>query len=183
MNANIFNPASKYTTPAIEALRSDIAEKLSSRFGDNFIESHCDYDFPVFTVKSAVVIDVLEFLYYETSTKFQFLTTMCGSHFPENVGAELGLMYQLHNLQSNERIRIKTTLPISDPKVRTATTIFATANWMERQEYDFFGIIFEGHPHLKRILNMDEMNYHPMRKEYALEEAKREDKDNTFFGR
>ena len=48
---------------------------------------------------------------------------------------------------------------------------------------DFFGIIFEGHPHLKRILNMDEMNYHPMRKEYALEDERREDKDNAFFGR
>ncbi len=183
MNANTFNPAAKYTTPVVEALRAEIAEKLSSRFGDNFITSHCDYDFPVFTVKSAAVIDILEYLYYETTTKFQFLTTMCASHFPEKVNEEFVVMYQLHNLQANTRIRIKTALPLSNPKIRTATTIFAAANWMERQEYDFFGIIFEGHPHLKRILNMDEMNYHPMRKEFALEDERREDKDNTFFGR
>ena len=183
MNANTFNPAAKYTTPVVESLRTEITEKLVSRFGDNFIESHCDYDFPVFTVKSAAVIDVLEYLYYETTTKFQFLTTLCAAHFPQNVGAEFTMMYQLHNLQANTRIRIKTTIPVSNPKIRTATTIFAAANWMERQEYDFFGIIFEGHPHLKRILNMDEMNYHPMRKEFALEDERREDKDNTFFGR
>ena len=54
---------------------------------------------------------------------------------------------------------------------------------MERQEYDFFGIIFSGHPNLKRILNMDEMTYHPMRKEYALEDGTREDKDDKMFGR
>ncbi len=183
MNANIINPAAKYTTPIVESLCAEIAQKLASRFGDNLVESHCDYDYPVLSVKSDVIIDVLEFLYYETSTKFQFLTTLCTSHFPERVGAEFELMYQLHNLQANTRIRIKTSLPLSKPNVRTATTIFAAANWMERQEYDFFGIIFEGHPHLKRILNMDEMNYHPMRKEFALEDELREDKDNAFFGR
>jgi NADH-quinone oxidoreductase subunit C len=54
---------------------------------------------------------------------------------------------------------------------------------MERQEFDFFGVQFEGHPNLKRILNMDEMNYHPMLKQYAVEDGQREDKDNSYFGR
>ena len=54
---------------------------------------------------------------------------------------------------------------------------------MERQEYDFFGFIFDGHPNLTRILNMDEMNYHPLRKEYPLEDLRRDDKDDKMFGR
>ena len=92
-------------------------------------------------------------------------------------------MYQLHNLPKNWRIRIKTFFPVTNPEVPSLTPLFPSANWQERQEYDFFGIIFKGHPNLKRILNMDEMNYFPMRKEYALEDAGRDDKNDTMFGR
>jgi NADH-quinone oxidoreductase subunit C len=61
--------------------------------------------------------------------------------------------------------------------------LFPSANWQERQEYDFFGVQFKGHPDLRRILNMDEMDYFPMRKEYVLEDDTRTDKEDSFFGR
>lgn len=183
MHANIKNPHLKYLSPAIEELKAKVEEKLQLRFSDGLVSASIDYDFPVFVVKKEIVADVIDYLYHDADLSFQFLTTLAASHFPEEKGAELGLMYQLHNLPNNTRIRIKTFLPIEDPTVRTVTTTFATANWMERQEYDFYGVIFEGHPNLKRILNMDEMNYHPMRKQYQLEDATREDKDNSFFGR
>jgi NADH-quinone oxidoreductase subunit C len=183
MHSNIVNPHLKYKTPEIEALKSNIESKLCQRFGDNIFSAQIDYDFPVFTVKREVITDVLEFLYHDTELEFKFLTTLCGLHYPDQKDAEFGMMYQLHNMPKNWRIRVKTFMPASDPSVRTATTLFRTANWMERQEYDFYGIQFIGHPNLKRILNMDEMTYHPMRKEYPLEDAHREDKDNSFFGR
>jgi NADH-quinone oxidoreductase subunit C len=69
------------------------------------------------------------------------------------------------------------------PAVRTVSDLFSAANWMERETYDFYGIIFEGHPNLKRILNVEYLDYFPMRKEYPLEDPTREDKDNRFFGR
>ena len=183
MQSNIVNPSAKFKTAAIENLKNTVETKLKSRFTEGVISSTIDYDFPVFHVKNALVIDVLEHLYHETDLSFQFLTTLAVSHKPQNTGAEFEIMYQLHSLTNNYRIRIKTTAPLENPTVRTATTLFASANWQERQEFDFFGVIFEGHPNLKRILNMDEMNYFPMRKEYALEDAQREDKDNSFFGR
>jgi NADH-quinone oxidoreductase subunit C len=68
-------------------------------------------------------------------------------------------------------------------EVPTCTPLFATANWMEREAFDFYGFKFTGHPDLRRILNMDEMNYHPLRKEYALEDAGRDDKEDKYFGR
>lgn len=183
MHANIKDPHLKYQTPAVEELKAKVEEKLQQRFADGLVSSTIDYDFPVFVVKRDILADVVEYLYNDADLAFQFLTTMAASHHPEDKGAEFSVMYQLHNLPENTRIRIKTFLPMEDPSVRTVTTVFATANWMERQEFDFYGVIFEGHPNLKRILNMDEMNYHPMRKQYQLEDANREDKDNSFFGR
>jgi NADH-quinone oxidoreductase subunit C len=183
MHSNIKNPHLKYQTTAVVDLKLKVETKLQQRFGAGLKSASVDYDFPVFVIDRSIVGDVLDYLYHESELEFQFLTTLAGMHYPENKGAELGVMYQLHNLPNNWRIRLKTFMPIEDPSVRTATTLFASANWQERQEYDFYGILFEGHPNLKRILNMDEMNYHPMRKEYQLEDAQREDKDNSFFGR
>ena len=102
---------------------------------------------------------------------------------PENKGAELAVMYQLHNMVENWRIRIKIFMEDGDTKVPSITSIWPAANWMERQEYDFFGFKFVGHPDLRRILNMDEMNYFPMRKEYPLEYGSRDDKNDKMFGR
>jgi NADH-quinone oxidoreductase subunit C len=67
--------------------------------------------------------------------------------------------------------------------LNSITALFEAANWMERETYDFYGIRFEGHPNLKRILNMDEMDYFPLQKQYPLEDGKREDKEDLYFGR
>lgn len=166
-----------------QELLTAVQDQLKAKFGEGLIASQLHYDFPVFTVKKEIITDVLSFLKEEPSLHFHFLTTLCTTHFPENKGKEFEIMYQLHNMVKNDRIRIKVYTPVSDPSVPTASSIFPAANWMERQEYDFFGIIFKGHPNLKRILNMDEMNYFPMRKEYALEDGSRDDKDDSMFGR
>ena len=84
---------------------------------------------------------------------------------------------------NNFRIRLKAYVPIENPEIDSLVDIYAGANWMERETYDFYGIIFKGHPNLTRILNEDSMDYFPMRKEYRLEDETREDKDDTFFGR
>ena len=78
---------------------------------------------------------------------------------------------------------MKVFTPIATPDVYTATNIYASANWMERETYDFYGVNFVGHPDLRRILNVDEMDYFPLRKEYPLEDQSRVDKDDEMFGR
>lgn len=166
-----------------ETLKNTVQVKLKSHFGEAIISSEILADYPVFTVKSDSILDIVRFLYNEPELGFQYLTTLAGLHYPENKGHELGVMYQLHNLQKNYKIRLKTFVNISSPNIPSITPVFSAANWMERQEFDFFGINFTGHPNLKRILNMDEMTYHPMRKEYPLEDGTREDKDDKMFGR
>jgi NADH-quinone oxidoreductase subunit C len=139
-----------------------------------------DYDFPVLVVAKPKIKEILAYL---KSEGFTYLTTLCGIHFPDNVGAEFAMMYQLHSLERNERVRLKTFMSEKDLEMPTITDLWAAANWMEREAFDFYGFKFKGHPNLKRILNMDEMNYHPLRKEYPLEDASRHDKEDKYFGR
>jgi NADH-quinone oxidoreductase subunit C len=164
-------------------ITNEIKERIASKLGDALVTVEQHYDFPVYIVKKANIHDVLKTLKEDTDLDFHFLTTMCGIHSPENEGAEFGLMYQLHNMPNNWRIRIRTFMSKNDLDVPTVTDLWASSNWQERQEYDFYGFNFVGHPMLTRILNMDEMNYYPMRREYALEDAWRDDKEDKYFGR
>ena len=129
------------------------------------------------------VIGLLQFLRDDEQLQFHFLTSLCAIHYPDNAAQELGIIYHLHNWQKNVRVRVKIFFPKDDPHVPTATTLWPSANWMERQEYDFFGVIFTGHPDLRRILNVDDLDVFPLRKEYRLEDGTRTDKDDRFFGR
>ena len=164
-------------------LLTTVADKLKEKFGTAFISAEMDYDFPVFTLEKSVLYETLSFLKSEPDMNFNFLTTMAGIHYPDMKEKEFCITYQLHNLFLNHRIRLKFYMPESDMKVPSITHIWPTANWMERQEYDFFGFNFIGHPDLRRILNMDEMNYFPLRKQYPLEDGSRDDKNDKLFGR
>jgi NADH-quinone oxidoreductase subunit C len=160
-----------------------IQEKLQEKFGDvvsNFEES---YNILSFEATAENNLKVLQFLFDEPSLQFQFLTDLCGVNFPDDAGREISVVYHLHNLTQNIRLRLKIFVPVAAPDVFTASNLFSSANWMERETYDFYGVNFVGHPNLKRILNVDEMDYFPLRKEYPLEDQTRIDKDDEMFGR
>ena len=132
------------------------------------------------TVRKQAIVEVIGFLKEELG--YLFLTDLCGIHYPDQELA-LGVVYHLHNFQTNTRIRVKTFTSVATPEISTLTDLFSAVNWMERETYDFFGIIFTGHPNLIRILNVEYLDYFPLRKEYPLEDQTRTDKDNRFFGR
>ena len=128
-------------------------------------------------------LKLMNFLFDDEELKFRFLTDLCAVHYPDQKGRELAVVYHLHNMQDNIRILFKIFIDVNQPDVYTATGLFSAANWLERETYDYFGVNFIGHPNLKRILNVDEMDYFPMRKEYPLEDQTRIDKDDAMFGR
>ncbi|MFL5731162.1 MAG: NADH-quinone oxidoreductase subunit C [Cytophagaceae bacterium] len=165
-----------------ELTNQRIAEKLKEKFSDKIISFDESYNTLSLNVKRENILEILRFLYSDEEMGFTFLTDLTGIHYPEPK-EELGAIYHLHNLPKNKRIRLRAFFPKSDPWIDSATPVFSAANWMERETYDFFGIQFKGHPNLKRILNVDEMDYFPMRKEYALEDPTRTDKDDSMFGR
>ena len=136
-----------------------------------------------FTGVKEINLKVLQFLFDDAELKFRFLTDLQAVHYPDNSGAELAVVYHLHNLVDNIRIRFKVFTDIKTPDVFSATALYEAANFMERETYDFYGVNFVGHPNLIRILNVDEMDYFPMRKEFPLEDQTRIDKDDEMFGR
>lgn len=154
---------------------------LKEKFESEFLRAEMLYDFLTIEVKPEKIVEIIQHLYHHPEMQFQFLTTLCGIHYPDQ--NQIAVMYQLHNLQRNQRLRLKIFLNADKPMVRTITTLFAGANWMERETYDFFGVNFTGHPNLKRILNVEEMIIFPMRKEYPLEDQTRDDKNDLLFGR
>ena len=158
-----------------------IMEVLKERYEGEILHAEMLYDFLTISLKKDKIVEIIRHLHDHPSTKFQFLTTLCGIHYPDL--GQIGVMYQLHNLYSNQRVRLKTYLPVENPVVASLTSVFPAANWMERETFDFYGVIFEGHPNLKRILNVDEMIIFPLRKEYPLEDQVRVDKNDAMFGR
>lgn len=158
-----------------------IQQKLVEKFGGELTEWNDTYGMLAFAMPPALNLKVMQYLRDELG--FSFLTDLTGVHYPDRKGEELCVVYHMHNMPEQTRIRLKTYVPVEQPDVFTATQMFSAANWMERETYDYFGINFVGHPDMRRILNVDEMDYFPMRKEYPMEDPTRLDKDDEMFGR
>lgn len=160
-----------------------VLDHLKKAFDSAVLSSEISRDFLNIEIDPTQTYQVLSFLKSDTELSFIYLTDICAVHMPDQTGKEIGVVYHLHNLVENYRLRVKAWLSSVNPQIASATTIWAGANWMERETYDFYGVNFTGHPNLKRILNVDHMEIFPLRKEYPLEDTTREDKDDRFFGR
>jgi NADH-quinone oxidoreductase subunit C len=166
------------------ALTSEIVlAKVGEFLGDSLVSSNESFGMLAINVVSSKNFEVIEFLKNDPIMQFAFLTDLTGAHYPDRKGEEFEVIYHVHSFVNNVRLRIKCSLPAENLEIKSATSLYESANWMEREAYDFFGIIFTGHPNLKRILNVDEMDYFPMRKEYPLEDQTRTDKEDDYFGR
>jgi NADH-quinone oxidoreductase subunit C len=160
-----------------------VSDALKAEFGVAILSSETPYDFLTVEVQPSKMHAVITWLKQQESLDISFLTNIGGVHYPDQTEREFAVVYHLQSMFNNFRIRLKAYVPLQNPEIDSIVDIYAGANWMERETFDFYGILFKGHPNLIRILNEDSMDYHPMRKEYHLEDATREDKDDRFFGR
>ena len=160
---------------------NDLITLLGNKFGNKIGGVNEPYGLLTIETTKDVIIEVLGFLKESAGTGFNYLTDITAVHYPER--NQIAVVYHLHNMVDKIRIRIKVYVHEQTPTIPTATVLWNGANWMERETYDFFGIKFEGHPDLRRILNMDELNVHPMLKQYPLEDPNRVDKKDEYFGR
>ena len=164
-----------------KATNTAVVNLLGEKFGEQLFDVSEPYGLLTFSTSKDRVIDVLAFLKENGKINFNFLTDITAVHYPEK--EQLAVVYHVHSMVSGVRLRLKVFLNEKHTAIPSATVLWDGANWMERETYDFFGVKFEGHPNLKRILNMDDIGVYPMLKQYPLEDPNRVDKKDEYFGR
>ena len=121
-----------------------------------------------FHVRREDIGTVARLLRDDPALRFEFCSSVSGVHYPDDTGRELHVVYHLGSMTWNRRIRVEVTAPDSDPHVPTVSDTYPAADWHERETWDMFGIVFDGHPALTRILMPDDWPGHPQRKDYPL---------------
>jgi NADH-quinone oxidoreductase subunit C len=113
------------------------------------------------------VVASLEYLRSDADLAFDFLSDLSATDWPERV-PRFWLAYQLYSMRHRHRVRVKAGLEEGEPRVATVTGLYPTADWLEREVFDFFGVVFDGHPDLRRIIMPDDWEGFPLRKDYSL---------------
>jgi NADH-quinone oxidoreductase subunit C len=147
----------------------DIADQLEraySEFNDAIEKVIVDRGELTLHIKREKLVDVA--LVLRNQLRFEVCLGVSGVHYPADTGRELHAVYPLLSMTNNRRIRLEVSVPDSDPHIPSLVEVWAGNNWHERETFDMFGIIFDGHPALTRILMPDDWPGHPQRKDYPL---------------
>lgn len=166
------------STPAVRPFGSYfdvIADELAASlpdFGtswDKAVEKVVvDRDELTLHIRSSELVAVAQTLRDEPGLRFELCLGVSGVHYPTYEGRELHAVYHFRSVTHARRIRLEVSMPDSNPHVPSIMSVYPTTDWHERETYDFFGIIFDGHPHLTRVLMPDDWQGHPQRKDYPL---------------
>ncbi|WP_367044225.1 NADH-quinone oxidoreductase subunit C [Streptomyces sp. Je 1-332] len=127
-----------------------------------------DRDELTFHIAREHLVRVAQTLRDDPALRFELCTGVCGVHFLEDKGRELHAVYHLRSITHNRLIRLEVSAPDADPHVPSLVSVYPTNDWHEREAYDFFGLIFDGHPALTRIMMPDDWQGFPQRKDYPL---------------
>ena len=150
--------------PTPQPWESEMVAKFKGRFGSGVREASTYVGQSYMIVDASVVYQVLQVLHDDEG--FDYCVDITAVHYPKR-DEQFDMVYVLYSFPKNERVRIKTQIKDGDT-VRTASGIWGTANWLEREVYDMFGISFDGHPDLKRILLPEGWKGYPLRKDYPI---------------
>jgi len=149
-----------------------ILERLRARFGDWIGSVHDDRGDATAVVDRAAILDILAFCRNDAALGFEMLMDLTAVDYGKFPGREDGprfeVVYHLYSLTHNHRVRLKVIVEEDAPVVPTAVPLWPIANWFEREVWDMFGIRFEGHPDLRRLLMYEEFQGYPLRKDYPI---------------
>ena len=126
------------------------------------------HDEMTFYVRASELVSVARALRDEPGLRFELCLGVSGAHYPNHAGREMHAVYHLRSITHGRVIRLEVSVPDADPHVPSLYSVYPTTDWHERETFDFFGIIFDGHPHLTRIQMPDDWQGHPQRKDYPL---------------
>jgi NADH-quinone oxidoreductase subunit C len=159
-------PSRRANPVSLPAYAGEVLARIQAAFS-HAVESSPSVDWPTLVVDRASVVDVCRFCRDEPALLFNFLTDVTGVDWLGR-SPRFEVVYHLFSLSFNRRMRLKVRLPEDDPKLPTTIGVWPTANWHEREVFDMYGIVFEGHPNLQKILTPDFMEGHPLRKDFPL---------------
>lgn len=145
---------------------NEIHARLSTKFGDRIVEFKGDVLDPYAVVAPASIAEVCNYLYEDDDLEFDSLMCLSGVDSKAN----LEVVYHLFSIPKRHKFTLKVAVPKEGPVVPTVSHIWRTADWHEREAYDLFGIRFDGHPDLRRILLPDDWDGYPLRKDYVVQE-------------
>lgn len=150
----------------VENVLAELAEHVRDSLEDEVIETRIAYDELAVDVVPAQVVKVLKFLQNDPACLFSVLIDICGADYPERT-KRFDVVYHLLSPTQNQRIRVKCRTDETTP-VPSAVALFPAAGWYEREAFDFYGILFDGHPDLRRLLTDYGFSGHPLRKDFPL---------------
>jgi NADH/F420H2 dehydrogenase subunit C len=152
------------------ATPQEMIQKVQEKFSDCVLETSDNFGEAAVSIKRDCIVDLIQFLHDDSDLSFDFLMDVCGMDYLEMGGHErYGTVYHLYSMKHNHRIRVKAFIPENDPRIDTISHIWEAANWAEREVYDMYGIEFNNHPDMRRILNPDDFEGFPLRKEFPPE--------------
>jgi NADH-quinone oxidoreductase subunit C len=161
------------TTPPYGGWMDDVAGALATATRDQGLEAAVEKVVVhrgeiTFFIRREHLAAVARLLRDDEALRFEFCSGVSGVHYPDDVGRELHAVYHLLSMTHNRRIRLEVTAPDADPHIPSVCATYPTADWHERETFDFFGIVFDDHPGLTRIQMPDDWPGHPQRKDYPL---------------
>lgn len=155
-----------------ESAGSALAQRLKERFGDAILEHIEGRDMPTFVCKKEKIFEILSLLRKDPAFDCDLLTDLTAVDYlkyPVKQRQRFAVVYHLHSLEHGHRLRLKVYLGVADLNIDSAVPLWKTANWLEREVWDMFGITFNNHPNLKRILNHIEFEGYALRKDYPVD--------------
>lgn len=145
-----------------------LADQLVPNYGDVIEKVVVHRGEITFHVARRHLATLVQHLRDDAHLRFEFCSSVSGVHYPQDKGRELHAVYHLQSMTYNRRIRLEVSAPDADPHIPSVVGTYPTADWHERETYDMFGLIFDGHPALTRILMPDDWPGYPQRKDYPL---------------
>ena len=144
-----------------------LLDRLQQKFAHAVVSTHQNHGNETAVIHAEDLVAVCEFLRDDAQCKMNMCIDVTAVDWPERE-PRFDVVYHLYSLEKKHRLRLKVQVPLEKPNVPTVTSVWKGANWFERETYDMYGIIFDGHPNLIRVLLYPEFRGHPLRKDYAI---------------
>ncbi|MEQ8274664.1 MAG: NADH-quinone oxidoreductase subunit C [Deltaproteobacteria bacterium] len=150
-------------------MSKEVLERFSAKFASEVIDAHSEHGDDTAIVKPERVVEMVTWLRDDPAMAFELLSDVTAADYLGVKEPRFEVVYHFYSVSKNHRLRVKVPLEEREPSVPSVVGLYKSALWMEREVWDLYGIVFEGHPDLRRILMYEEFEGHPLRKDYEME--------------